>query len=197
MNAFLDGYFSVLSVARVVFFGTAVVLAGVCALDWAVRTRRLNPFGPVARFLRGTVDPLIRPVERRVVRAGGLPQSAPWWALAAVVLAGIVALSLFEFLGGQIAGIVTAVNAGPRGVLAAAISLAAGVLNIALLVRVLSSWISVSPFSPWIRWSFVLTEWLLAPLRRIIPTFGPVDVTPIAAYFLVSILSGVLVGALI
>lgn len=196
VNAFLSGYVSALGIARIAFFGIAVVLAVVCALDWAVRTRRLNPFGPIARFIRSTVDPLIRPIEGRVVRAGGLPQSAPWWTLAAVVLAGIVVLSLLDFLGGQLVGIAMAINAGPRGILIAAITLAAGVLNIALLVRVLSSWVSVSPYSPWIRWSFVLTEWLIAPLRRIIPTLGPIDVSPIAAYFLVSITARVIVGAL-
>ena len=37
------------------------------------------------------------------------------------------------------------------------------------------------------RWSFVLTEPLLRPLRAVIPAMGPFDVTPIAAYFLLAI----------
>ena len=39
---------------------------------WAVRTRRLGPFSRVSRFFRTNIDPLMAPVERRVVRAGGL-----------------------------------------------------------------------------------------------------------------------------
>jgi hypothetical protein len=39
----------------------------------------------------------------------------------------------------------------------------------ALIVRVLSTWLPVSPYSKWIRWSYVLTDWLINPLRRLIP----------------------------
>lgn len=192
MQNFLLVYESVLGVLRVVLFALAVLLTIVCAVDWAVRTRRLSPFGPVARFFRSTVDPLIAPIERRVVRAGGLPTSAPWWALAAVVVGGIVLLSLLGFIGAQVFRIGAALTQGPRGIYYVAVSMLAGLLQLALLVRVLSSWVRVSPYSRWIRWSFVLTEPILRPLRRIIPPLGMMDVTPIAAYFLINLLSGFL-----
>ena len=66
-----------------------------------------------------------------------------------------------------------------------------GILRIALVVRVVSSWFRISPWSAWIRWSYRLTEWMLAPLRRIVPAFGPVDVTPLVAYILLVIVQGV------
>ena len=179
MHNFLLVYESVLGVLRVVLFALAVLLTIVCAVDWAVRTRRLSPFGPVARFFRSTVDPLIAPIERRGVRAGGLPTSAPWWALAAVVVGGIVLLSLLGFIGAQVFRIGAALTQGPRGIYYVAVSMLAGLLR-------------VSPYSRWIRWSFVLTEPILRPLRRIIPPLGMMDVTPIAAYFLINLLSGVL-----
>ena len=190
MQNFFVVYESVLGVLRVALFALAVVLTIVCAVDWAVRTRRLSPFGPVARFFRSTVDPMIAPVERRVVRAGGLPASAPWWALAAVVVGGIVLLGLLGFLGSQIFRVWAALSQGPRGIFYLVVTMLAGLLQIALIVRVLSSWVRVSPYSRWVRWSFVLTEPILQPLRRVIPTIGMMDVTPIAAYFLIVIVSG-------
>lgn len=194
MQNFLVVYASVLGVLRIALFALAVLLTIVCAVDWAVRTRRLSPFGPVARFFRSTVDPMIAPIERRVVRAGGVPTSAPWWALAAVVVGGIVLLSLLGFVGTQIIRISAALAQGPRGIYYIVVSMVAGLLQIALFVRVLSSWVRVSPYSRWVRWSFVLTEPILRPLRRIIPPFGMMDVTPIAAYFLIVIVSGFLLG---
>jgi YggT family protein len=191
---FYLAYQSVLGVLRIALFALAVLLTIVCAVDWAVRTRRLSPFGPIARFFRSTVDPMIAPVERRVVRAGGLPTNAPWWALAAVVIGGIVLLSLLGFVGDQIVRVWTALSSGPRGLYYLAVSMAAGLLQVALLVRVLSSWVRVSPYSRWVRWSFVLTEPILRPLRRIIPPFGMMDVTPIVAYFLIVIVSGFLLA---
>src|SRR2546426_7892284 len=41
--------------------------------SWLVRTRRISPFGALGRTLRAASDPLIRPIEARLVRAGGNP----------------------------------------------------------------------------------------------------------------------------
>jgi YggT family protein len=66
------------------------------------------------------------------------------------------------------------------------------ILKLALVVRVISSWLPVSPYSPWIRWSYLLSEPILAPLRRIVPGFGGIDFTPILAYFLLNIIESLL-----
>jgi YggT family protein len=60
---------------------------------------------------------------------------------------------------------------------------------------VLSSWFPISPFSKWVRWTYTLTDWMLIPLRRIIPTIGMVDITPIIAYLILRyILEGIVIG---
>ena len=181
-----------LGVLRIVFFGLAVVAAAVFLLDWLVRTRRISPFSPVARFTRSFVDPLIVPVERSVVRAGGLPTSAPWWALVAVVIGGLVILYLLEFIISQLAVLAAVGNAGPSAVLRLLLHWTFAVLRMALLVRVVSSWLRVSPYSKWVRWSFQLTEPLLRPLRGIVPPLGMIDVTPLVAYFVLWLLERVL-----
>jgi YggT family protein len=186
MDEVLVGYSSFVAAVRYALFWLAIVVAVVALVDWAVRTRRLNPFGPVARFCRRFVDPLMAPIERRILRSGGLPSSAPWWSLVAVVVGGLLLISVLNFLGGFIVSVMWGLSSpGRLGVLL--LSWAFGLIRIALIVRVISSWFGMSPWSRWIRWSFVLTEWMLAPLRRVIPTLGPVDITPIIAFFLLSI----------
>ena len=191
MHDTLAAYHTFVAAVRYILFWIALVLALVALVDWAVRTRKLNPFGPVARFFRRFVDPILAPVERRVVRKGGLPSAAPWWALAVVVVGGILLVALLNFLGGFATEVVFGLSSPGRfGVLL--ISWAISLLRIALIVRVVSSWIQISPYSKWIRWSFALTEWMLAPLRRVIPTFGPMDITPIVAFFLLALIGSVL-----
>jgi YggT family protein len=192
LSAYAVGY----SALRLLVFALAVAAGAACLASWLVRTRRVSPFSPVARFVRRTVDPLIAPMERRVVRAGGVPASAPWWMLVLVVVGGIVLLSLVQFVFGQVIGAAAAASAGSMGIVALVVSWTFGLLQIALLVRVLSSWVSGSPHSPWLRWAFVLTEPILAPLRRIVPTLGMIDITPIIAYFLLRLLQGLILGAL-
>lgn len=184
-------YGGFIAVVRVALFWLAAAVALVATLDWLVRTRRVPPFGFVARFCRRYIDPLLAPIERRVVRRGGLPTSAPWWALGVVVVGGLLLLALLEFLGRLFLQVAWGASSPGRfGLLL--VSWAFTVLRIALIVRVISSWFQISPWSKWIRWSYVLTEWMLAPLRRIVPAFGPVDITPLVAFILLMILQSIL-----
>jgi YggT family protein len=181
---------------RYALFAAAVVAGVVAAVDWAVRTRRLNPFGATARFFRRTVDPLMVPIERRVVRAGGRPSSAPLWALGVVVVGGLLLIALVDFLTSQIGAIAGAFSSGAAGMLMLLVAWTFSLLRVALIVRVISSWVGVSPYSAWVRWSYGLTEWMLAPLRRLIPLFGGIDVTPIIAYVALRLIESIVVGAL-
>ena len=183
MQSFLNAYAMAMGMLRLGLFWIAAALAVVCTVDWMVRTRKVSPFGPVARFMRNAVDPLLKPVERRVVRAGGLPSSAPWWALGTVVLGGIVVLALLEFVGSQIAFIYGSVMGGPGGIVRLAVEWMFAIVQLALIVRVLHSWFPVRPGAWWWRWSYAITEPILRPLRKVIPLIGMIDITPIVAWF--------------
>jgi YggT family protein len=192
----LVAFDALISAVRAAALFVVIVFGAICIVDWAVRTRRINPFNPVARFFRSTVDPFIAPVERRVVRAGGSPTAAPWWALVIAVVGAILLISILGFLRAQISAVEFATAAGASGIVALLVSWTVAFLQIALLVRVLSSWIAVSPYSPWIRWSYGATEWILRPLRAVVPMLGPIDITPIVAYFLLALARGLILGAL-
>ena len=187
---------TVLVLLRPVVFGAGLV-AGVAAItSWGVRTRRISPFSPVARFVREKVDPvLVAPMERKLLRAGGTPYAAPWWALAAVVLGGLLLISGIQFLRDQFILMSYASQSG-AGILMLAVKWTFSVLRIALFARVIASWVGGSPYSKWWRWSFVLTEWFLAPLRNVIPTIGMIDISVLVAYFGLGILESVVMGAL-
>lgn len=187
---------SILEAVRVATLFVVAVFAVICVVDWAVRTRRINAFNPIARYFRSTIDPFIAPIERRVVRAGGSPTVAPWWALVAAVGGGILLISLLGFIRNQVLFASLAANQGAVGILQLLIVWTFAILRLALLVRVISSWLPINPFSPWLRWSFVLSEPILRPLRQIVPTLGPMDITPIIAYFLLGFLARILIGAL-
>jgi YggT family protein len=183
MNAF-DGYRQFADGIRLILLYVGIGVAAVCAYDWAVRTRRINAFSRSARFFRGNIDPLMLPIERTIVRAGGVPSSAPWWALVAYVVFGIIVVTLVDFgrvLLVQIIGVTQYPGELPRLLFSWAFS----ILKLALLVRVLSTWLPISPYSKWIRWSYKLTDWMIVPLRRIVPSIGMMDISPMVAWFLI------------
>lgn len=192
MSALLYGLDYLIAALRGGFFAFALVVAIFCVLDWMVRTRRLNPFGALAGFLRTSIRPFIAPVEQRILRAGGNPAAAPWWTLVGVLLAGIVLLSTLDFVREQVAIAAGLMAHGVRGVFRLAISWTFGLLRLALVVRVLLSWVRPSPFAWYVRWSYALTEWFLHPMRGIIPLVAMIDVTPLIAYVLLGIVQGFL-----
>ena len=178
LTAFLRGAFLV----------GGVVLGAVAAADWAVRTRRLNPFGGVARFLRARVDPQLAGIERRVLSAGGRPTATPLWALMAYVIAAMLVLAALEMIASLLRQAAFATSLGGGGLLLLAVRWTFGFFTFALLVRVIASWVPTLGASRWVRWSFSATEWMLRPLRGLIPSLGVIDITPIVAYFALQLL---------
>jgi YggT family protein len=178
----------------VVVFTYAVIVA---LTHWAVRSRRLNPFGALPRLVRRISEPVLLPLERRIVRAGGSPQDAPFWLLGIAVVGGLVLITLVRWLIGTAYEISALASAEPRVWLIEIISWTFRILMVALLVRVIGSWFGVSPYNRWMRPFVLLTDWLLEPLRRILPPFGPLDLSPMVAYFLLWIAQQALVRALL
>jgi len=189
----LAAFAAIIPIVRLTLLYGGIVIAVICAIDWAVRTRRINPFSKVARFFRGSIDPMMAPIERVIVRAGGVPSAAAWWTLVAYVVFGILLISLLGFIYGILYQIV-AMAYQPSEAWRVLLSWAFDIMRLALLVRVLSSWLPISPYSKWIRWSYVLTEWMLAPLRRVIPMVGMFDISPIVAWIFLSLVERVILA---
>jgi len=75
----------------------------------------------------------------------------------------------------------------------------ATVLFIAMIGRVVMSWVNVGPsssFYPIASIIYQITEPILAPLRKILPKFGMLDFSPMVALFLIRIVQSILKSAL-
>src|SRR5512142_3479567 len=111
---------NVLLLIRYAVFAAFALAVLVALGSWLIRTRRLSPFGPVGRGLRQLTDPLMRPIERRVVRAGGNPVQAGWWLVIGTAILGILVISLAQWLLQAWYSISGASQAGGRDLLALA-----------------------------------------------------------------------------
>lgn len=177
-----------LSVARTVVLAVFLVAAFAATASWLVRTRRISPFGRLGGFLRRVSDPILRPVETRVVRMGGHPAQASFWLVMGSAVAGIVLLSLLEWGVYTFLALRAAAGGGPRAIAAFAVGMAYGIVVLALVVRVVGSWFGLGRHTHWLRPAYVLTDWIVEPLRRVVPSLGPIDVTPIAAWLVLWLL---------
>ena len=175
----------------------ALVYAGLVALThWAVRSRRINPFGAWPRAMRQVSDPVLLPLERRIVSAGGSPQNAPLWLLAIVIGAGLLLLSLTGWLIGTAMSLSFVAQGGPRVWIQVLVSAVFTVLMTAILIRVIASWLGIGEYRRWMRPIYGLTSWLIDPIRRFLPPFGMFDFSPMVAWLVLYVLRGFVMGLL-
>jgi YggT family protein len=173
----------------------ALVYASLVALThWAVRNRRINPFGRWPRLVRTASDPLLLRLERRIIAAGGTPQNAPLWLVGVVTAAGLVLLSLTHWLIGTVARLTLAAQGGPRVWVRVLVNAVFTVLMAALLIRVIASWFGIGPYRSWMRPVVALTSWLIDPIRRILPPVGMFDFSPMVAWLVLYVARGFVLG---
>jgi YggT family protein len=173
----------------------SLVYASLVALThWAMRSRRINPFGAWPRLIRRASDPLLLRLEKRIIGSGGNPQSAPLWLLGLVIAGGLILLSLTHWLIGIAAGISVALYGGVRAWLRLLVSAVFTILMAAILVRVIASWLGIGPYRRWMRPVVALTSWLIDPIRRILPPVGMFDFSPMVAWLVLYVVRGFVLG---
>ena len=70
------------------------------------------------------------------------------------------------------------------------------VLWAAILGRVIISWINLSPDNPIVIVLYGITEPILAPIRRVVPSIGMLDLSPMIALIIMMIVQRVLLRLL-
>jgi YggT family protein len=183
-----------LDAIRFLAFGVFLATGAVAVGAWAVRTRRISPFGKSARYIRRVTDPVLDPVERWLLQRGANPQNAEWWLLGGAVVAGILVITIGQWLLTQFRVVSGASGAGLGGLVKLSIYYAGQLVSIALLVRVFGSWFGATRHTRFMRPVYFLTDWIVEPLRRIIPPLGMIDISPFVAWFVVQILTSLLLG---
>jgi len=177
-----------LALIRYAVIAVFVLAVLVAMASWLVRTRRVSPFGPVGRGLRQVTDPLLRPVEGRVVRAGGSPAHAGWWLVIGVAILGVLVVSLAEWLVHAWNSFTSAARGGPRVMIALVVEVAFDVLFLAVFVRAIASWLGAFRYSRWMRPIYWLTDWIVEPIRRLLPPTGAFDFSPVVALVVLYVL---------
>jgi YggT family protein len=184
----------IVEILRYIVFAVAAVSTGIAVGSWAVRTRRLDPFSRSARLVRKVSDPVLDPIETWLLKRGGSPDAAGWWLVGFAIGGGLVVVTVADWLLGIFFVAGRAATQGPAGILQLVIYYGSNIVILALFVRVFASWFGRDRFTPWLRPFYVLTDWIVQPLRRIVPPIGMIDITPIAAWMLILVIRNLLLS---
>ena len=176
-----------------VAFGAASLVA---LTHWLVREGKLQPFGGFARGVRRLSDPALKPIEAELARRGRNPQEGPFWLLMFVVAGGVLLITAVRWLVEFVTRLRISSGSGPMGVLSFLLDLAFNLFLFALIARVVAGWVGAGRNTRWSRPFFIVTDWLVDPIRRRLPPLGMLDLSPLAAYLLVLIVRSIIMGLL-
>ena len=64
----------------------------------------------------------------------------------------------------------------------------------AIFARIILSWFPTSGKNPIVVFVYAVTEPILAPIRRVVPRFGTIDISPMIALISILIIQGLLIA---
>lgn len=148
----------------------------------------LNPFSWTKLTVRRYSDPLVNPVRRGLLRWGLDQKLAP---LVTILIAILVGWFLWKLVGAvlfTVSGIIASILAGaPLRLTGYILFGILAIYSLLIAMRVIFSW-SMNYGSRLMRFLIRVTEPVLGPARRMIPTVGMWDISPILVILLLQLL---------
>ena len=158
----------------------------------------LNPFSWSSLNIRRLTDPFIAPVRRALMRFGVDPKYSPLVLILVTILLGWFALQLLSGLANTIAGILFGLTSGALVPLIGYVLYGLVTVYIMLVfIRIIFSYGPVGYGNRFTRFLINVTEPLLGPLRRMVPTVGMFDISPLVAFIILWILQVAIAGTLL
>ena len=144
----------------------------VILLRFFLQLFRADFYNPLSQFVVRATNPVLKPLRKIIPGLGGIDISS----LVFAFIVSLIKLSLlYTILSNTFPSVAQLIIIS----LAELLSQTANLLFWLVLVRVLMSWINPGVHNPIVAVIYQLTEPLMAPLRRIIPPMGGLDLTPI------------------
>ena len=191
-------------IERIYWFTSWVLITAIVAMTVLMVLRLvanqldLNPFSWSSLTIRRLTDPFIAPVRRALMRYGVDPKYAPLVMILLTILLGWFALTLVHGLANTIAGLIFGLTSGR--VVALLGYVIYGLVSIYIMlvfVRIILSYTTLGYKNRVMRFLMNVTEPLLGPLRRIVPTVGMFDISPLVAFIILWILQVAIAGTLL
>jgi len=150
-------------------------------LRFLLQWTRANFYNPVSQFIVKATQPPLRPLRKIIPGFGGVD-------LAAAVL--MFALKFTElWLVTGLLGFTPQVGGLAILTIAELLGLLVNVFIVSILIQVIISWVNPGMSNPVMGLLHSLNEPLLAPARRLIPPISGFDLSPIAVFIFLQLVS--------
>ena len=145
--------------------------AMVVLLRFFLQLFRVDFYNPLSQFVVKVTNPLLVPMRKVIPGIGGVD-------ISSLILAYLVVLTKF-FLYNAMAGLYFSLGMIIVFGLADLLNQIINLIFWLVLIRVIMSWVSPGLNNPFMMVIYQVTEPIMAPVRRIMPPMGGLDLSPI------------------
>ena len=158
-------------------------------LRFVLQLVRANFYNPLCQFTVKATQPLLKPLRRVIPSVFGLDMSSLVLALILqVLLMAVTMLLAYGTTGAPLQLLIWAII----GVTALFLK----IFFFALIISVILSWVAPGSHNPGAELVNQICEPVLAPFRKILPSLGGLDISPILAFMVLKLLDMLVINNL-
>ena len=159
----------------------------VILLRFILQVSRADFYNPISQFIVKATNPVLIPLRRIIPGFGGIDIAA---IVLAFVFQGIMLALKFLVLIGGLPSVVDLLALSVILVLGMALKL----YFFAILIMIISSWIAPGSANPALLLVNQICEPVMSPFRKMLPSMGGLDLSPILVFLVIQVLGIVLNG---
>jgi YggT family protein len=150
-------------------------------LRFLLQVAKADFYNPICQFLVKVTNPLVVPLRKIIPGYGGLDIAT---LLLALVLQGMGIVAILMLNGISVPNPLLLMAWAAIGVL----GLLVNIYFFALLAMIILSWIAPGSSNPAVYLLHQITEPVMAPVRKILPSMGGLDFSPILVFILINVI---------
>jgi YggT family protein len=150
-------------------------------LRFLLQVVKADFYNPICQFLVKVTNPLVVPLRKIIPGYGGLDFAT---LLLALVLQGLGIVAILMLNGYGVPNPMLLSIWAALGIL----GLLVNIYFFALLAMIILSWIAPGSSNPAVYLLHQITEPVMAPLRKMLPSMGGLDFSPILMFILINVL---------
>ncbi|WP_110661651.1 YggT family protein [Salinicola socius] len=161
----------------------------VLMLRFLLQFSQADYYNPLSQGIVKATQPVVAPVQK-ILRPLGRIDIATLFV--GFLLKIIVITAIFQIAGFGMPPLQGLLLAGIAGVLNAILK----IYFFALIIMIILSWVAPQASHPGALLVMQIVEPIMAPVRRVIPPLGMIDLSPIVVFIAINLLDSVVVGSL-
>lgn len=161
----------------------------VLMLRFLLQFSQADYYNPMSQGVVKATQPVVAPIQKFLRPVGRIDIAT---LFVGFLLKVIVIIAVFQIAGFGMPPLQGLLLAGIAGVLNAILK----IYFFALIIMIILSWVAPRANHPGALLVMQIVEPIMAPVRRVIPPLGMIDLSPIVVFIAINLLDSVVVGSL-